>query len=454
MAEETYQINSPPMQMDKLHATDLHKFLADLDIKAALMRADEDYLHWDELRYKNWIPDKSGLDKELFWTLVRFNRLISAAITPIKDSKSQHFIMNTNSYGQFLHIIDKEMAGNFMGIPGLSESDKRHFITRSIIEESIASSQLEGANTSRIVAKKMLLEGRKPNNHSEQMIVNNHKTMLKIEQELYKEELSLDLICELHSMITDQTIPKEKQGVLRETLDEDGNKLVVKPFDDKIIAYVTPDKEFVEAELPRLIDFANDKEKNSNSFIHPLIKSIMIHFWIGLLHPFEDGNGRLARILFYWYMLKNEYWAFAYISLSEKIKKSHKQYAMAYIYSEQENCDMTYFINYNIKKIKLAQKDFQSYIIRKIKENQSTISLSQQEYNFNERQIKLLQYFNQKMENRTNIVAHMKLYSIQKVTAINDLKDLIQKGFLVKRKHGRNVFYYPTEQIKSIFKFN
>jgi len=445
MTEELYQIYSPPMQMDKLHATDLHKLLADLDIKAALMRSDEDYLNWDELRHKNWIPDKLGLDKELFWTLVRFNRLISAAITPIKDSKGQYFIMNTSNYSEFLHIVDKEMAGNFMGIPGLSENDKRQFITRSIIEESIASSQLEGANTSRVVAKKMLLEGRKPSNHSEQMIVNNHKTMLKIEQELYRDALSLDLICELHSMITDQTISKEKQGVLRETLDENGHKLVVKPFDDRVIAYVTPDKEFVEAELIRLIDFANDKEKNSNSFIHPLIKAIMIHFWIGLLHPFEDGNGRLARILFYWYMLKNEYWAFAYISLSEKIKKSPKQYALAYIYSEQENCDITYFINYNIKKIKLAQKDFQSYIIRKVKENQSTISLSQQEHNFNERQIKLLQYFNQKMENRTNMVAHMKLYAIQKVTAINDLKDLVQKGFLIKRRHGRNVYYHPLK---------
>jgi len=255
--------------------------------------------------------------------------------------------MNTHNYNKFLHIVDKEMAGNFMGISGLSEHDKRKFVTRSIIEESIASSQLEGANTSRTVAKQMLLEGRKPIDQSEKMIVNTHKTMLRVEQELYKENLSWDLMSELHSMITDQTIPKEKQGILRETLDEHGNKLVIKPWDNRTIAYVAPDKEFVRIELPKLIDFANDKEEHSTPFIHPLLKAIMIHFWIGLLHPFEDGNGRLARVLFYWYMLKNDYWAFGYLSLSEKIKKSPKQYALAYIYSEQEDCDLTYFINYN-----------------------------------------------------------------------------------------------------------
>jgi Fic family protein len=178
----------------------------------------------------------------------------------------------------------------------------------------------------------------------------------------------------------------------------------------------------------------------------------MIHFWIGLLHPFEDGNGRLARILFYWYMLKKEYWAFAYLSLSEKIKKSSIQYAMAYVYSEQDGCDLTYFINYNIDKLKLARKDFQAYVKAKIDENRSIISLSQKEYGFNERQIKLLQYLYQNVQSRTNISAHQKLFSVKKLTAINDLKMLIEKGFLVKRKQGRNVYYYPTEKIAKLFK--
>lgn len=150
-------------------------------------------------------------------------------------------------------------------------------------------------------------------------------------------------------------------------------------------------------------------------------------------------------------MLKNDYWAFAYLSLSEKIKKSSQQYAKAYIYSEQDGCDLNYFVHYNISKIKLAHKDFQAYIIKKVQENQNIISISQHKYNFNERQIKLLQYLNRKMENRTNISSHMKLYEVSKLTAINDLKSLVESGFLEKKKRGRNVYYYPTKKIKIFF---
>jgi len=56
----------------------------------------------------------------------------------------------------------------------------------------------------------------------------------------------------------------------------------------------------------KLIEFAND-ENITTGFIHPVIKAILLHFWIGYLHPFCDGNGRTARALFYWYLLKNDY---------------------------------------------------------------------------------------------------------------------------------------------------
>lgn len=451
MKQKIYKIFEPKITFQSfLDNIDIQKVLLEPDVKEALVKANKNYLHWEELRHKDWIPEKYFKNKELFWPLLRVTRALESTITPLLDINGLNFRMNTKNYSEFLHIIDKEMAGNFMGIPNLSENDKQQFVTRNIIEESIASSQLEGANTSRAVAKKMLIDGRKPNNPSEIMIVNNHKTMLKIEKELYKENLSWGLLCELHAMITDQTISEDKQGKLRETLNENDERLKVIPWADGTIAYIAPDKEFVEAELPRLIDFANDKKTPNEEFIHPLIKAIMLHFWIGLLHPFEDGNGRLARVLFYWYMLKHEYWAFKYLSLSEKIKKSSKQYAMAYIYSEQDKCDLTYFIHYNIEKLKLARRDFQEYIKSKVEENRSVNFLHKETYGFNERQIQLLHYFNQEVESYTNIVIYQKLYGVKKGTAIADLKELVEKGLLRKHKQGRNIYYYPTKQLTKI----
>lgn len=449
MNDTVYKLYSPKIkledQLDNIH------LLREPEVLAAINKADENYLHWEALKHKSWIPKKFfSNNEEAFWSLLSMKRFVEGTQTPIKDTQGTYFKINTQNYTEFLHVLDKETAGNFMGISHFSETNKKQFITRNIIEEAIASSQIEGANTSRAVAKKMLLEGRQPQNHSERMIVNNHKTMLRIEQELYKENLSLPLLFELHSMITDQTLPTNEQGKLRNTLNEKGERLKVVSMPGTI-GYITPDKEFVEAELPRLIDFANDKSLGMEKFTHPLVKAIMLHFWIGLLHPFEDGNGRLARILFYWYMLKHDYWAFKYLSLSEKIKKSPKQYAMAYIYSEQDNCDLTYFLHYNIEKLKLAQNEFKEYINKKINENHTILNSKQEKYKFNARQIRLLHYFNQEMESRTNLTAYQQLYSVKKGSAVADLNELTEKGFLVKKKLARNTFYYPTKKVDKFF---
>lgn len=447
MKEEIYKIYSP----FKLSDGDM-KLLEDPETLTAFTKANENYLHWEELRYKPWIPKRfsSESEKIVFWSLLKIKRAMNSTATPIRDKSGAYFKVNARNYHEFLHIIDKEMAGNFMGIAPISEINKKQFISKNLIEESIASSQLEGANTSRAVAKKMLLEGRKPSNHSEQMIANNYQAMLKIEQEFHDKELSFELICELHSIITDKTLAEDKKGKLRETLDENGERLKVIPWSNEI-TYVAPDKEFVEEELPKLIAFANDEKTTNVEFIHPLVKAIMLHFWIGLLHPFEDGNGRLARTLFYWYMLKHGYWAFKYLSLSEKIKKSSKQYSMGYIYSEQDSHDLTYFVQYNIEKLKIARKDFQEYIEKKSKENTSKTYANQEKYNLNERQIKLLHYLHQEAENRTNIAAYQQSYAVKKGTAIADLKELVEKNFLNKKKLGRHTFYYPTQMIGNFF---
>src|SRR5205814_10028127 len=52
---------------------------------------------------------------------------------------------------------------------------------------------------------------------------------------------------------------------------------------------------------------------------HPMVRSMILHFWLAYDHPFVDGNGRTARALFYWSMLRNGYWMFEYITISKII---------------------------------------------------------------------------------------------------------------------------------------
>jgi Fic family protein len=419
------------------------------DVKLAIAKTEIEYLPWDDFRKKSWVPANKT---ELIWNTVSFIRQFRQIKTPITDKDGGHYKFNPQRHEQFRHEIDLEFGGNMLGISDFNEGDKRQIIRRNLIEESIASAKLEGANTSREIARRMLQEGRKPKNHGERMIVNNHLAMVRIDEHYKNQPLSFDVLFDLHRLVTQGTLQDQKfEGELRQTFDPKGNRLKIMPWDETTIAYIAPDREFVEAELPKLIAFANADDESG--FIHPLFKAIMLHFWIGLLHPFEDGNGRLARIIFYWYMLRKGYWAFAYLSLSERILKSPKQYAMAYIYSEQDNYDLNYFIQYNVEKLQLARKQLQENLRQQIAENKKATRILQSEQRFNVRQIKLLQQLSKDEQHHTSVALyHNENQDIGYITAVSDLKSLVTHGFLKKLRTGRNITYLPTPKVLSIFK--
>lgn len=446
--EKTYKIEQLKINPSESYFRDTSAAYGRQDVRDAIVATQLDYLPWQEFRKKSWVPEKI----EHVWMLVQGQRATSGTATPIRDKEGPYYKFNLHTHPQFLHGVDLDLGGSMLGLSDFSEGDRRQIIRRNLIEESIASSKLEGANTSREAARRILNEGRKPRDKDEQMIVNNHAAMKRIEEETKSQPMSHDLLLDLHRQVTIGTLVNpDHAGKLRQTFDDKGNRLKIMPWDEFTVAYVAPDREFVEHELPRLIQFANDED--SAGFIHPLFKAIMLHFWIGLLHPFEDGNGRLARILFYWYMLRKGYWAFSYLSLSEKILNSPKQYAMAYIYSEQDNYDLNYFIHYNISKLKLARDDLLKYLKKKIAENRKSTQLIQDGHNFNPRQLTLLQYLSKDEQRNTTMSAYHNINrDIAYVTAVTDLKKLVDGELLTKRKVGRNVYYFPTEKVRALFK--
>ncbi len=409
---------------------------------------NSEYIYWDDFRFKEPLP--KGTSREQLWLAIKLFRESQNLKSVITDVNGKSFVWAKLDYfEEFFHELDMSTGGElFVEKAGVDKANKQKLITRGIMEEAIASSQLEGAaTTSRQAAKKMLREGRKPKNESEQMIVNSYISMKAIEEKYKNSKMSMDLTLELHSLIT------------KDTLDSTGNKPRLRKKDEPIyvsdkvtgeIYHEGPSMEFVEKELPRLIKFAND-ELETGTFIHPIIKAIMIHFWIGYLHPFTDGNGRIARQLFYWYLIKQGYWAFVYLPISKVIKLSPKQYIMAYVYSEQDDNNMTYFIDYNVKKIKLALKDFRNYVKKQSTGNTKMKKMSETNHNLNMRQVQLLQYFHGDPDERTTVTIHMNINQVARMTAMKDLKDLLEKGFLTSKKQGRNVYYYGTEKIEGLF---
>jgi Fic family protein len=407
--------------------------------------SNKEYLYWDKIKYK-----LIGSDEELklkVWSIIKTYRKWKSISTNIKSENGHYFTyLETSYFKEFLHKMDLNTGGNFLGLENTFDNKKKYqFMYRGLMEEAIASAQLEGANTTRKVAKEFLRVGRKPKTESEHMILNTYQTMKAIENEYKHKKLNLSVLFELHEMITQNTIDKKDIGRFR----RDNEEIVVQnPLTGEIF-HTPPSIKFVNDEISKLINFANDELEEE--FIHPIFKAIMLHFWIGHLHPFVDGNGRMARTLFYWYLLKHNYWAFAYLPISTVIKKSASQYSMAYVYSEQDDNDLTYFIDYNIRKIEQTINEFKKYIENKFKENSEEIKILQNKFLLNDRQTHLLKYLHNDLGVSTNVLTHMNINQITRKTAHRDLINLETRGFLISKKIGRNVYYYATEKVEKAF---
>jgi len=405
-----------------------------------------DYLYWDKAQYK---AHPKEITPEELWSLVKFFRANSPnrTQTPIRDEKGVSFTwQQVAGMDSILHEFDMQLGGFLETTIPHGETARRRFISRGIMEEAIASSQLEGANTTRKAAKKILLEKRTPRNRSERMIVNNYQAMLKIESVLKNENLSRAALLDLHATLVEDTIDEKDAGRFR----RDNDKIIVSDPKTDIVYHIPPSEKFLKIEIDRLIDFANDDSRRGQ-FVHPIIKAIMLHFWLGYLHPFTDGNGRLARAIFYWYALRRNYWAFSYLPISRVIKNSPAQYRDAYVYTEQDDNDLTYFIDFNIRKIRQAKNEFESYIKRKEKESRFITEKARSQYELNDRQIQLLRFLYKNPNATTTIKTHSQIHDKSRMTARKDLENLEDLGFIISKKVGRDRLFTATAKVIGLF---
>lgn len=425
------------------------ELLTNEKVKELVQKSFAPYCYWEKV--KHW-PVPGGVTNLELWAVIKIIRtkIVERKNSVIEDENKNFFTWTPwlPKLEQFLHDIDMRLGGNlFLTENQVSDELQHRLLTRGVMEEAIASSQLEGAHTSRKAAKQILIEVRKPRNKDEQMIVNNYQAMRLIETELKDKKLDEEILLSLHKILTQDVLDESETGRYR----KDEDDIIVGDDGSKNEIYHIPPKEiFVKKEIKKFLDYANNDLADS-VFVHPVIKAIIMHFWLGYLHPFVDGNGRMARALFYWYLLREKYWAFGYIPLSKVIKDSPGQYRDAYIYSEQDDNDLSYFIEYNVSEIAQAMREFETYAERKWKENTKMAKTARDKYNLNDRQIQLLRYYYKNKDATTSISTHMKIYATSRVTAMKDLRGLEKYGLVTSKKTGRVVYYYATDEASELF---
>lgn len=306
------------------------------------------------------------------------------------------------------------------------------------MEEAITSSQLEGASTTRKVAKEMIRSGRKPVNSSERMILNNFLAMRKVAT-LVKQPLTSKLIEDIHSTLTDQTEP-ERIGFRQPN---DGIKI----FDNSTGTefFDPPHAAEIPQRLKALCDFVNGDE--GSEFLHPAVKAIIVHFWFAYIHPFQDGNGRTARALFYWYLLKHGFWLIEFVSISRILKKAPARYGKSFLYTESDDNDLTYFILSQLRVLERSVEDLEAYLIRKSDELADLSAYLRPGSGFNHRQLALISHALKNSSQVYTFKSHATSHGITYQTARTDLLELSDRGVFDLQKQGREFLFRPSKDI-------
>jgi Fic family protein len=404
------------------------------------------YFHWDELRHRT---PPQGLSHEAWWAGIKIARQGLLKPLPFQDKHKRPVLFALpDPVLRALHAIDRCVGGVVaMETSIVSGEDRDRYLVSSLIEEAITSSQLEGAATTHEAAKAMLRSGRKPRDRSERMILNNFRVMEQL-RELRDEPLSPEVVLGMHRMVCEGALDDASAaGRLRRK----NEKIHVMDAQHSVVLHDPPAAASLPERLKRLCAFAN--EADGEPFVHPVIRAILLHYMLAYDHPFVDGNGRTARALFYWSLARSGYWLMEYVSISRLIKPAPAQYGRAYLLSETDDSDATYFIIHQLSVIERAIEALYAYLARKTADQQSAERLLRHAPALadalNYRQVALLSHALKHTGHGYTVESHRRSHRITLQTARTDLLRLAQLKLLEQRKRGRAFVFYAPDDLRA-----
>ncbi|MEZ4256870.1 MAG: Fic family protein [Polyangiales bacterium] len=401
------------------------------------------YLHWDEVRRRP-LPEEFQTHDE-WWAWIHFHRKrVARTIHGLTDTNGNPFwYAHLPEIDEQLHLFDRAAGGAIAQPDEIANPETRgRYHIATLIEEAIASSQIEGAATTRRDAKEMLRSGRQPRDKSERMIFNNYLTMQAL-ADFKTKPLTAELVHTLHRKVTDGTLDDAHAAGRFRTAQEQ-----IEVTDNQNQTLHTPP---AARELPeryaRMCAFANGTAPKG-VFLHPVLRAILLHFWLAYDHPYVDGNGRTARSLFYWSALTHGYWQFEFTSISAIIRKRVTQYARAFLHTETDSNDLTYFILFHLKVITDALEALHTYLDAERTKAQAFERQLRQLADLNHRQKTLIAHALRHPDALYEIAPHSAYHTISYATARSDLLDLTKRGLLEQRKVSKRFIFEPTRDLR------
>jgi len=412
------------------------KLLTDNPLSGAM----PEYLPWDKVRFKT--PPR-GMSHRQWWYVLKLARSTMQRPLPLTDVIGRQFAYALpDKVLRTTEEISRRASGQIaMSEQVTNPATRDRYVVSSLMEEAITSSQLEGAVTSRQVAKEMIRSGRTPRSKSEQMILNNYWAM-RFVGSLRDKELTPELVCEIHRIVTDGTLDDPQQAGQLQS-DPDPAARVAVYGDGTQVIHRPPPVETLPGRLEDLCRFANGT--SDTAYIPPVLRALTIHFMAGYDHYFEDGNGRTARALFYWSMLREGYWLTEFLTISKILKNAPSQYSRSFMLTEQDDGDLTYFFLYHLDIVRRAIDELDSYLARKVRELRRTrLLLAAMPGEYNHRQLALLELALKDTSAQFTVLSHAMSHNISPETARQDLNSLADRRLLECHKQGRKFTWRPA----------
>lgn len=217
--------------------------------------------------------------------------------------------------------------------------------------------------------------------------------------------------------------------------DELGLMQVVSGFHgNEKLHYEAPAANTLAHEMSELIDYINTKKDTDY-----LIQAAIVHLWFVILHPFDDGNGRIARALTDMMLSRSDDSKFRFYSMSSQIQKNRKSYYEILERTQKGSMDITNWLIWFLETLLSAIRS-SSEITEKVLQK---AEFWQRHSNiiFNERQIKVLNRFLDNFEGNLTTTKWAKMSNCSQDTANLDINDLITKKILKKNGKGRATHY-------------
>jgi Fic family protein len=187
-------------------------------------------------------------------------------------------------------------------------------------------------------------------------------------------------------------------------------------------------------------------ESDSKPFVHPMVHAIVLHFWLAYLHPFVDGNGRLARALFYWKLLRSGYDFAQYLSISGPIDRSRRAYYLAFAHSETDDGDLTYFVLHQLAVLRRAEKDLAEHLKQRTAQLRQLTAEAPGTEALNHRQQGALLYCARNPHLGVTVKGHASSHGVTYLTARKDLQRLEADGYMRRVRVGKTDKYLAVKR--------